>query len=193
LNDFCRRFHGGESGPPKVVPYTFDEVVGALNEVTPYDWAQLLRERVKTVTRHAPLGGIQRGGWKLVYNEKPNAFVQASEKAFKFSDFSYSLGFVVAEDGKLDDVEVGSPAYQAGIGPGMKLIAVNGRKWSPEVLHAAVKAAKENSQPIELLLENAQFFKAYWVQYFEGEKNPHLEKTPGAADVLGEILKPMTP
>ena len=93
----------------------------------------------------------------------------------------------------LDDVEVGSPAYKAGVGPGMKLIAVNGRRWSPEVLHAAIKAAKEAHQPIELLVENAQFFKTYTVQYFEGEKNPHLERVPGAPDVLGQILKPMTP
>jgi len=193
LNDFCRRFHGGESGPPRVLPYTFDDIVHTLNEVAPYDWARLLTERVNTINTHAPLGGVEQGGWKLVYNDKPNAFVEAAEKSFKVSDFTYSLGFATVEDGKLDDVEVGSPAYKAGIGPGMKLIAVNGRKWSPEVLHAAIKTAKETHQPVELLVENAQFFKTYAVQYFEGERNPHLERVPEAPDVLGQILKPMTP
>jgi len=193
LNDFCRRFHGGESGPPRVLPYTFDDVVHTLNEVAPYDWARLLIERVNAINTHAPLGGVEQGGWKLVYNDKPNAFVEAAEKSFKVSDFTYSLGFATAEDGKLEDVEVGSPAYKAGIGPGMKLIAVNGRKWSPEVLHAAIKAARETHQPIELLVENAQFFKTYAVQYFEGKRNPHLERVSGAPDVLSQILKPMTP
>ena len=193
LNDFCRRFHGGESGPPRVLPYTFDDIVHTLNEVAPYDWARLLTERVNTINTHAPLGGVEQGGWKLVYNDKPNAFVEAAEKSFKVSDFTYSLGFATVEDGKLDDVEVGSPAYKAGIGPGMKLIAVNGRKWSPEVLHAAIKTAKEAHQPVELLVENAQFFKTYAVQYFEGERNPHLERVPEAPDVLGQMLKPMTP
>jgi predicted metalloprotease with PDZ domain len=193
LNDFCRRFHGGESGPPRVLPYTFDDVVHTLNEVAPYDWARLLIERVNAINTHAPLGGVEQGGWKLVYNDKPNAFVDAAEKSFKVSDFTYSLGFATAEDGKLEDVEVGSPAYKAGIGPGMKLIAVNGRKWSPEVLHAAIKAARETHQPIELLVENAQFFKTYAVQYFEGKRNPHLERVSGAPDVLSQILKPMTP
>jgi len=193
LNDFCRRFHGGESGPPRVLPYTFDDIVHTLNEVAPYDWARLLTERVNTINTHAPLGGVEQGGWKLVYNDKPNAFVEAAEKSFKVSDFTYSLGFATVEDGKLDDVEVGSPAYKAGIGPGMKLIAVNGRKWSPEVLHAAIKTAKETHQPVELLVENAQFFKTYAVQYFEGERNPHLERVPEAPDVLGQMLKPMTP
>jgi predicted metalloprotease with PDZ domain len=191
LNDFCRRFYGGESGPPKVVPYTFDDVVRTLNEIAPYDWARLLRERVATTSTRAPLGGIEHGGWKLIYNDKPNLFMQAEEKLGKFADFSYSLGFTVTEDGKLDDVIVGSPAYQSGLGPSMKLVAVNGRKWSPAVLHAALKTAQGSDQPIELLVENAQFFKTYLVVYHEGEKNPHLERVSAQPDILGDILKPM--
>jgi predicted metalloprotease with PDZ domain len=192
LNDFCRRFHGGESGPPKVVPYTFDDVVRTLNDVAPYDWARLLNDRVKATSTHAPLGGIERGGWKLVYTEKPNAFTQAIEKLAKFADFSYSLGFTVQQDGRFSDVIVGSPAYQAGIGPGMRLVAVNERKWSPEFLHAAIKAAQGSNQPIELLVENAQFFKTYMVDYHDGDKNPHLERVSDQPDIMGDILKPMT-
>ena len=193
LNDFCRRFQGGENGPPKVVSYTFDDVVRALNDVAPYDWAALLRERVATASTHAPLGGIERGGWKLVYTDKPNLFTQAEEKLGKFADFSYSLGFFVGDDGKLGDVVVGSPAYRSGLGPGMKLVAVNGRKWTPPVLHAALKAAQGSDQPIELLVENAQFFKTYSVPYHDGERNPHLERASDQPDILGDILKALTP
>ncbi len=192
LNDFCRKFYGGESGLPKVVPYTFDDVVRALNDVAPYDWAKLLKERVTATSAHAPLGGIERGGWKLIYNDTPNVFAQAAEKAFKFADLSYSLGFAMGKDGKLEDVVVGSAAYRAGVGPGMKLIAVNGRKWSPEGLHAAIKEARCSNHPIELLIENGEFFKTYSVAYHQGEKNPHLERVPDAPDVLGQILRPMT-
>lgn len=192
LNDFCRRFHGGESGSAKVVPYTFDDVVRTLNDVAPYDWARLLNERVKATSSHASLGGIDRGGWKLVYTGKPNAFTQAIEKLAKFADVSYSLGFAVQQDGRFSDVIVGSPAYQAGIGPGMRLVAVNERKWSPESLHAAINAAQGSNQPIELLVENAQFFKTYKVDYHDGEKNPHLERVSDQPDILGDMLKPMT-
>jgi predicted metalloprotease with PDZ domain len=192
LNDFCHRFHGGESGPPKVVPYTFDDIVRTLNEVAPYDWATLLHERVQATTTHAPLGGIERGGWKLVYNDKPNQLEKAIEKEFKFSDFSYSFGFSLGFDGKFDDVIVGSPAYQAGLGPGMKLIAVNGRKWSTDILHDALKAAQGSDQPIELLVENMEFFKTYSIPYHEGDKNPHLERITDQPDILGDILKPLT-
>ena len=192
LNDFCRKFEGGESGPPKVVPYTFDDVVRTLNEVAPYDWAKLLHERVDDLSTHAPMGGIDRGVWKLVYNDKPNLFAAAIEKLSKRMDLTYSLGFMVGKDGKFGDVIVGSPAYQAGIGPQMILIAVNGRKWSPSVLHSAIASAKGTQQPIELLVENTQFFKTYSVSYHDGEKNPHLERVQGQPDLLGDILKPLT-
>jgi predicted metalloprotease with PDZ domain len=192
LDDFCRRFHGGQSGAPMVVPYKFDDVVHALNEVAPYEWAALLRERVGSTNSQAPLGGIEGDGWRLVYNGQPNVFTKALEKLAKFSDFSYSLGFTVAKDGKLIDVIVGSPAYQAGIGPGMKLVAVNGHKWTPQVLTAALKAAQETVAPIELLVENAQFFQTYPVPYHEGIKNPHLERISGQPDLLTILLKPLT-
>ncbi|MDQ1388669.1 MAG: hypothetical protein QOF56_2123 [Acidobacteriaceae bacterium] len=192
LDDFCRRFEGGQSGPPRVMSYTFDDVVHALNEVATYDWSSLLRERVGSTSSRAPLGGIERDGWKLVYNDQPNAFAKALDKITKSADFSYSLGFTVEEDGKMNDVIVGSPAYQSGIGPGMKLIAVNGRKWTPPVLRAALKAAQGTVAPIELLVENAQFFQTYSISYHEGEKNPHLERVSGQPDLLTTLLTSLT-
>jgi predicted metalloprotease with PDZ domain len=192
LNDFCRSFHGGESGPPKIVPYTFDDIVRALHEVAPYDWSGLLRERVGATTTHAPLGGIERGGWKLVYNDQPNLHAQAIEKLVKFSDFSYSMGFSVSENGEFYDVIVGSPAHAAGLGPGMKLIAVNGRKYSPPVMHAALKAAQASADPIDLLVENAQYIKTYSAAYHGGDQNPHLERVSDQPDLLSDILKPLT-
>ena len=191
LNDFCRLFHGGESGPPKVVPYTFDDVVRALNQVAPYDWATLLKTRVNSTDLHAPLGGIERGGWRLVYNDQPNLFIKTSDKVRKSVDASYSLGFAVKEDGMLADVIYGSPAYAAGIGPGMKLVAINGRAWSKDVLLDALRASKDSREPIDLLIENAKFFKTYSIAYHDGIRSPHLERAEGA-DVLGEILTPLT-
>ncbi len=192
LDDFCRRFHGGENGPPKVVPYTFDDVVRTLNDVAPYDWAKLLHERVDATSTHAPLGGIERDGWRLIYSDKPNEFSKALEKLSKRADFYDSLGFEVRKDGKFVDVIVGSPAYKAGLGPGMRLIGVNGRKWTPALLHDAVKAAQTGNHPIELLVENAQFFKTYALDYHEGEKNPHLERIAEQPDRLSDVTKSLS-
>jgi predicted metalloprotease with PDZ domain len=192
LDDFCHRFHGGESGAPKVVPYTFDDVVKTLNDVAAYDWATLLKQRVKMTSTHAPMGGIEQGGWRVVYNDKPNSFVAAIEKLSKSTTLAYSLGMIVEKEGDLGDVVPGSPAYQAGIGPGMKLVAVDGRHWTPELLHDALSRAQKDHQPIELIVETGEFFKTYSIPYFDGDKNPHLERVESQPDLLGLILKPRT-
>jgi predicted metalloprotease with PDZ domain len=192
MDDFCRRFHGGESGPPKVVPYTFDDVVRTLNDVAPYDWATLLKERVQRTSTHAPLGGIEKGGWKLVYSDKPNSFISAYEKKGKFADLTDSIGVSIGREGELDDVIHGSPAFAAGLGPGMKVIAVNGRKYSVDRLREALKFAHDTHQPIELIVEASQFYKTYSVPYYDGEKISHLERVEGQPDILANILKAKT-
>jgi predicted metalloprotease with PDZ domain len=191
LDDFCRLFFGPPSGPPKVVPYSFDDLVQALNQVAPYDWAKLLGEGVNQVQPRAPLEGIERGGWRLVYNEKPNVYIRAAEKSRNFQNYYYSLGFALNEKGEFLDVIPGSPSYDAGIGPGMKLVAINGRLWSKEVLKEAVQASKENHRSIELLVSNAEFVRSYSLDYQRGLQHPHLERSNGD-DLLGQILKPLS-
>jgi predicted metalloprotease with PDZ domain len=188
LDDFCRTFHGGQGGSPRVVPYTFDDVVKSLNGVAPFDWARLLRERVGTTSAHAPMTGIEQSDWRLVYNDQPNKFIEASEKLRDSVNLSFSLGFWLKKDGTLVDVVPGSVAYQAGIGPGMQLIAVNGRKWSREVLHDAIRAAQKNEQPVELIIENQQFIKTYSLAYHGGDKYPHLERLAAGPDLLTSIV-----
>jgi len=192
LNDFCRLFYGGQSGPPKVVPYKFEDVVAALNQVVPNDWAALLRERLDSKSPHAPMGGITNGGWKLVYTDKKNSTMDAREKTGESIDLSFSLGFIASKQGEVRDVIPGSPAYAAGLGPGMKLIAVNGRKWSKDVVRAALRASVHSQQPLSLLAENGEYFNTYQVNYHEGERYPHLVREEGQPDLLGEIVKPQS-
>lgn len=193
LDDFCHAFYGGQSGPPTVVPYSFDDVVRALNAVAPYDWAALLRDRVYAVQPRAPLGGIEQGGWRLVYNDTPNEMMKSVEGVARMANFTYSLGFYVsAESGTLGDVIVGSPAFKAGLGPGMKMIAVNGRKYSGSRLNAALVASRGTNQSIELLVENAHKFKTYTIDYHDGPRHPHLERVSDKPDLLDDVIKPRT-
>ena len=193
LNDFCRLFYGGPSGPPAIVPYKFEDVVAALNQVTPYDWAKLLRERLDSKSPHAPLGGIDNGGWKLIYNDQKNATMDAQEKASDALDLSFSLGMIATKEGDLRDVIPGSPAYAAGLGPGMKVIAVNGRRWSKDVMRAALRATMHSQSPIAVLAENGEYFSTYQVDYHGGEQYPHLVRVDGRPDVLSDIIAPLAP
>ncbi|HEX2329130.1 MAG TPA: M61 family peptidase [Candidatus Angelobacter sp.] len=192
LNDFCRSFYGGQSGPPTVVTYKFEDVVSGLNQVVAHEWAKFLRDRLDSKSPHAPLGGIENGGWKLIYNDQKNTTVEAQEKTANTLDMSFSIGAIATKDGDLRDVIPGTPAFAAGLAPGMKIIGVNGRKWSRDVMRAALKAAMNSKEPIAILAENGDYYNTYNVDYHGGEKYPHLVRNEGQTDLLGEIIKPLT-
>jgi predicted metalloprotease with PDZ domain len=191
LEDFCRLFEGGQSGPPKVVTYTFENVVSALNQVTPYDWAKFLRDRLDSKSPHAPMGGFENDGWKLIYNDKKNATMEAAEKVGDSLDLSFSLGIIVTKKGEVRDVIPGMPAYAGGLAPGMTIVAVNGRKYSKDVMRAELHLGMQSKQPMALLCENADYYSTYQVEYHGGEKYPHLVRNESQPDVLSDVVKPL--
>jgi predicted metalloprotease with PDZ domain len=189
LDDFCRRFHGGQDSAPAVKPYTFDDIVNTLNEVTPYDWRSFLNARVNAINPHAPAAGITNGGWKLVYTDKPNTEIRIADHARKSVDLSYSLGMLLKEDGTVLDVNPNLPAFKAGLAPGMKIVSVHGRAWSADVLHEAIASTKTGTAPIEVVVENGSFTETYKVNYHGGERYPHLERDNTRPDLLGDVIK----
>ena len=80
LDDFCKIFHGAPGGAPVVKPYTFEDVVKALNQVVPYDWSGFWTERLTNHGPGAPLGGIEQTGWKLTYDETPTDYYRSDER-----------------------------------------------------------------------------------------------------------------
>jgi len=200
LDDFARAFFGdGGGGPidpahvpgrkPTVVTYEADDVVQALNAVLPYDWRQFFAQRISAIATEPPMAGITGGGWKLIYTDTPNKVITAGDKSDKMTHLNFSLGLALnSESHEVLDVIPGSPAEVAGIGPGMKLIGVNGRKFNDDVFTDALKATKDG-HALELLVENAEFLFTAKVNYYGGPRYPHLERVSGTADVMGDILK----
>jgi predicted metalloprotease with PDZ domain len=184
LDDFCRAFHGHSGGPPAVEPYTLEDVVAALNTVAAHDWRAFFAARLDVPTAHAPLGGLEAAGWRLVYRDTPSAFVKQVEQAGKSILLSWSLGLSLKDDGTVLDIIPGLPAAKAGMAPGMKLIAVNGRRFSGDVVRDAVKARGA----LELLAESGEYFRTYKLGYRGGGRYPVLERIAGKADLLGEIF-----
>jgi len=189
IDDFCKLFHGGQGGTPALKTYTFDDLVNALNQIVPYDWRGFWTERLTNHGPGAPLGGVDGSGWKLVYEEAPSDFERSAERSENLVDEAFSVGLVLKDDGEVSDTIEGMTAAKAGIGPGMRVVAVNGRKFSADVLHDAIKTAKNSSDPIELLVENTDYYKTFKLDYHEGEKHPHLVRDESKPDLLGEIIK----
>ncbi|MGB6483811.1 MAG: hypothetical protein WBE86_10035 [Candidatus Acidiferrales bacterium] len=186
IDDFCHLFHGGANNGPEVKPYTFDDVVSALNQIAPYDWAKFFHERLTSLSPEAPVGGIENGGWKVTFTDTPP---EAGLRGGNLGQ-AFSLGLKIGREGVIGDSIVGSPAYNAGVTSGMTLAGVNGRVYTPEILEDAIKAAKDNSEPIRLLVIDEDYYKTVDVDYHSGERYPHLVRDDSKPDYLDDLIRP---
>jgi predicted metalloprotease with PDZ domain len=188
IDDFGKAFFGMQNGQWNVNTYTFQDVAKTLNDIVPFDWTNYLQTRLDG---HGPLiGGIASHGWKLVYTDKPSDAVKASEKRRHQANLTYSLGLAIGKDGSIGDVLWDSPAFKAGVSPGMTVIAVNGHDYDADNLKDLVTAAaKDNNQQIELLVKNFDEYKTVRIDYHGGLKYPHLVRDDSKPDTLGTLLK----
>jgi predicted metalloprotease with PDZ domain len=189
LDDFAHAFYGMDNGSYVTKTYTFDDVVNTLNQVQPFDWAKFLRDRLDYTGSDLPEHGIDRGGWKLVFDDKPNAEEKAWEGIRHSANFAYSMGLVVNQSGRISDVQWNGPAFQAGLVPGLTIVAVNGRDFSTDALKDAIVDAKTSQAPIELLVKNVDLYSTVKVDYHGGLRYPHLVRADGK-DLIGAIVTP---
>lgn len=192
LDDFCREFYGAPSGAPAVKPYDVDALVLALNRVQPYDWRGFWEERLKRHRPGAPTEGLAGSGWRLEFSAEPEVMHRAHEADEKDSDLRFSLGFYVDdESAAIADIVPASPGDAAGLSPGDKLIAVNGRKWSKDAMHDAL--ADTGATVIALLIEKDDRYKTLELRYAGGERYPRLVREAAAEDLLSAIARPRQP
>ena len=199
LDDFCKLFYGPPSTGPQVAAYDFDDVVKALSAVQPYDWSGFWTERLNRLRPQGPLEGLRAAGWRLEINATPSIMQAAHEADDKDLDLRYSLGFLVDdEQAAIGDVIPGSPADAAGASPGSRVIALNGYRWSKELLHDTLAAPAEPSWnagrgKLTFLVQKDDNFKTLELQYAGGERYPNLVREPGSADLLARIARPRAP
>jgi predicted metalloprotease with PDZ domain len=188
LDDFARGFFGIDNGSFTPVTYRFEDVVKALNAVEPYDWAGFLRARLDKTGGPGPLDGLARGGYKLTFDETAGPVFKAAETAAKATNLNYSIGFRVASDGVLRDVFWNGPAFKAGLAPGVKIVAVNGAAFDPDLLKAAITEAKTDTAPIEMIVQDQTRFRIVKIDWHGGLRYPHLTRDPAQPARLDDIL-----
>jgi predicted metalloprotease with PDZ domain len=192
LDDFARAFFGIDPGSMTPVTYRFEDIVAALNQVQPYDWAGFLRHRLDRHDGGAPLDGLTRAGYRLVYDETPNSYLLAADYESKNVTLMSSLGLVIGHDGLVGEVGWGSPAFSAGVIPGAQIIAVNsyGYEGADQIKAAITAAAKPGAPPIELLIKADDRYRMVSLDYHDGPHTPRLEPIPGATPWLDRIIEP---
>lgn len=190
LDDFCKAFFGGKNNGPEVKTYTLNDVINTMNSIAPNDWHLFFNTRLKTTSPNAPLQGIIESGWQLVYSATPNALIKGKEKWHKGINQNYTLGFSINDHGTVIDVTPNMPAAQAGIAPGMKIIAINGRRWSEDLLKDTISSNDKNSPPIAMIVENGDYFHTVNLKYQSGTRYPHLVRNQ-KPDLLTQIITPL--
>ncbi len=197
LDDFQHIFlgKGGNTGPV-IVTYDRKELIADLNQVVKYDWATFLHDRVDNINPHADLAGIEAGGYKLIYADKPNpserTMASAGGRRGGGLNIWYSVGLRVTPDGAVTDVRWNSPADKARLAPGQKIVAVNGHVFSPDAIKQAIVQAKGNSDPIHLITQADTFITTADLDYHDGPRYPRLERTDGTPGYLDDITKPLS-
>jgi predicted metalloprotease with PDZ domain len=194
LDDFCRLFYGPPSTAPTVVPYEFDDVIKALNTVLPYDWRAFWTERLNRLRAEAPLEGLTTAGWRLRFDSEESDEERGDDASKKHSNFLFSLGFSLVEDGAvITELVPGSPADLAGISPDSHLIAVDGRRYSKDLLQDGLKGGGTDERSVMLLLEKDDSFLNFAVRYAGHSRFPHIERDTTVPDTLSAIFSPRTP
>ncbi|MCW1382174.1 peptidase M61 [Novosphingobium sp. KCTC 2891] len=192
LDDFARAFFGQRGGDWGVAPYELADVVQALNAVYPYDWAGFLRTRIMTPGQPAPLAGIERGGYRLIWREQPNAYDKGRMDDGKYTNLNHSIGVAIDKEGKISASRWDGPAFRAGLVSGIQVISVNGTAYDAEAIKAAITAAKGTARPIELLVKRDDRVYTLAIDYHDGLRWPWLERvTDGKGPVgLDALLAP---
>ena len=188
IDDFCHLFHGAPSTPPMVKTYTFDDVVSLLNQVVPYDWRGFWTDRLATHERATLLGGVESSGWKVEYDANRSDYMRAWEEDHHLIAASFSVGLLIRDDGEIVDASEDMGAARAGLGPGMMILAVNGRRFTPQVFRDALAAGVGRSEPLELIVENTDYIRTFKLNYHGGEKYPHLVRND-KSDLLSDIVR----
>jgi predicted metalloprotease with PDZ domain len=188
IDDYVRRFYAGDTGRPEVKPYVEQDIYDTLGSIEPADWRSLIHRHLDALDITPLLGAIERSGWKLRYSAVPNAAVETRERRRLVTMRRWSIGFNLDKDAKISDVVSGRAAALAGASPGMIVVAVNGRKFTVKVLDAAIAEAQVTRRPIELLVDNADFFKTLSIPYYEGPRYPHLARIEGQPDTLSNVI-----
>ena len=184
IDDFARAFFGMRDGDWGQLTYTFDDVAATLNGIVPFDWAGFLKTRLTEHAAGAPLNGLVKNGYKLVYRDTPPSFFKASEKNRKVADLSYSAGLIVGKDAEITGVIWGSPAFKAGLSVGTTIVAVDGVAYSDDRLRDAVAA----KTPIRLSVKRFDRLRDVTIDWTGGHRYPALEKTATGETGLDRLL-----
>lgn len=169
MDDFAQRF----LSVPVTAERGFTEVdiVETLNSLAEWDWAGLIENRVRGLHEELPLDFLPRAGCRLVYGPEPSDLMKKRKETLFLEA---SLGMRVSSGGVVSHVVPGGLADKKGMYPGIEIIGVNQRKFSPDRMRDALAESPEK-RSVELLFLMGDVFKTLFLRYDGGPRYPKIE------------------
>lgn len=191
LDTFLQRYTEPQLTGPVVNTYTRADIEALLGAAEPYDWHGFFQRAVYEIASQPPADELARAGWKLVWDDAPNAYFPALNPFAQGPiDAWFSLGIITDQKGVITDVREDSPAWHAGLVPSEAVVTIGGRAFDSSQLEAALKAAEHTPTPVALTVQRVGKSATIGVDYHDGPRHPHLARLPGTDDMLAKIMAP---
>jgi predicted metalloprotease with PDZ domain len=189
LDDFCKAFLGQNPGGEEIRPFDEKEVIDALNRVAPYDWARLITTRIHLTQDELSLDGLRLAGYRMTDTSTPLQQNLESESQSGYLDELESIGLALHGQGKIVGLVKDSPAFRAGLGYEMYVMAIDGTEYTAKAFREAIAGSPKTGK-IDLMIWDRGQYRNVTVEYKDGARYPHIEQDKGRPDLLSEILRP---
>jgi predicted metalloprotease with PDZ domain len=153
LRDFAHSFFAAGPKPLAVEPYTFSSLIATLNTVAPFSWQGYLLTRLNAHDGAYIQDDLKSAGYSLIFGATETRVFAQEEQADGVIDLSYSIGARVLQNGVLQSVSWDGPAFKAGMVPGMKITAVDGKAFSLDILRQRIQGASPAQIRLSVLNE----------------------------------------
>lgn len=160
-----------------------------LDGLAHFDWKDFLLAKLEGRHRGAPLDGIERGGYRLVYRDEPSSYFDNLDLVSGVTNLTFSIGLAVGSNGQIEDVLWDGPGYRVGLTAGSEILKVNGDRFSAVLLKQAVGAGGYGV-PIRLSVRRGNHERQVVIDCPVGHRYPQLEPIAGIARRLDDILAP---
>jgi predicted metalloprotease with PDZ domain len=162
------------------MPYNEEIIINLLHELMPYDWQELIEDRVRGYHKELPLEVLDRLGYEIQYKTSPTDY--DDQPAYT------PLGLHTSSDGTIVDIVPESLADKAKLYKDAKIIGINNRKFSLNRLKDAIEQSK-TEKTIEFLLLEGDEFKTVTISYDKGLQYIDLVPKSNQTNYLKQILR----
>lgn len=186
IDDFARIFFATHGKLRTTSTYGFNDICDILSALAPEDWKSFLEKHLLSHKTEDAMAGLARAGWSLTYDSIPSETFLQNEADAGVINLDTSLGLQIRPNGSIRSVVWDGPAFNVGLSPGQRVLAVNGQTFSPVSLLKATNTSF--AHPVRLTVQAGAEDRELIIPYQGYLRYPHLLRIPNTEDRLTPLI-----